>query len=165
MNLQGLGMFPIMFIIVPALMALVGLWRLVSAVWELLRSSSLSRTGVTVPGYVVSANVLTTHTGRDTGTRSRMVETIEFTTGSGQRVRGIPSSSDVGMLDRTGETVDVLHHRDRPDRFIAPRNGRSMSPAGPLMKIGSALVLLVFVGFFMVFAMNLFDRMSTLSGG
>src|SRR5699024_2926700 len=56
--------------------------------------------------------------------------------------------SDVGMLDRTGQTVTVFYDRERPERIVAPKNGRSMSPAGPLMKVGGALVMLVFLAFF-----------------
>ena len=166
MSTPGMSAMPILFVIVPALLGLAGLWLLIGSVRELLRNSALARNGLTVDGRVVSSNLkITSSGGRDSNARSRLVETIEFTTANGQRVRGVPVYSDVGMLDRTGEQVTVLHQRDRPDQFIAPRNGRSISPAGPLLKIVFSFVFLGFLAFFITMSLSMFGQMGQIFGG
>src|SRR5699024_2625050 len=85
-------------------------------------------------------------------------ETIEFTTDSGQVVRTNPLRSDVGLLDRTGQTVTVFYDRQRPERMVAPKNGRSMSPGGPLAKSGAALAMLVFLTFFVIISQGMIHR-------
>lgn len=156
---------PIMFMVVPLLMGAVALWMLFSAVRTLIRNSSLARTGLTVEGRVASAHVKVSGGGRNSSATSQMVETVEFITGNGERIRGVPVSSDVGMLDREGEKVTVHHHRDRPELFIAPRNGRTMSPWGPIGRILFSFLFLGFVGVFLMFSLGVFNRMSDVMGG
>lgn len=147
---MGGDSFGLMFTVVPALFGIVGLVIVLRALWDLRRGAQLARHGVPVQGRVVAAHV------KSTGSRehrsSRMVETIEFTSGRGQSVREIPAVSDVGMLDRTGSTVTVLHDRDRPELFIAPRDGRRMSPWPQLRRAGFGVVFMVFSGVFLVFS-------------
>ena len=59
------------------------------------------------------------------------------------------------MLDRSGQDVTVIYDRDRPERMIAPKNGRSLSPWGPLFKIVFTLVMLGFVIFFVVMSQGM----------
>ena len=59
----------------------------------------------------------------------------------------------------------MLHHRDRPDQFIAPRNGRYISPAGPLLKIMFSFVFLGFLAFFITMSLSMFGQMGQIFGG
>src|SRR5699024_7829210 len=83
------------------------------------------------------------------------VETIGFTTSTGQRVRSTPAVADIGMVDRSGEEVAVFYDRDRPDRCIAPKNGRRLSPAKPLIKIAICVAALVFLLVFAAMAVGM----------
>ena len=150
MGFQGFGL---MFVLVPALIGLVALFMLFTAVRNLIRGMNLASRGQRTTGRVISEHVPIS--GRSDNRTSTMIETIEFTTDRGQVVRTNPLRSDVGMLDRTGQTVTVFYDRERPERIVAPKNGRSMSPAGPLTKIGGALVMLVFLAFFVTLSQGM----------
>lgn len=150
---MGFENFGTMFVIVPAFIGLVALLILLSGVRDLLRGARLTSRGQQARGVVISAQVHLS--GSSDNRSSTMVETIEFTTDRGQTVRTNPLRGDIGMLDRTGQEVTVFYDRQRPERIIAPKNGRSLSPLRPLMKIGFTLVMLVFVGFFVNFSQGL----------
>jgi hypothetical protein len=140
------SMFGLMFLLVPLLIGAVALAMAFGAVRDLLRGSRLARSGQQAEGRVVAAQMH--HSGSRDNRSSRLVETIEFTTDRGQTVRANPSVNDAGSVDRTGMSVAVLYDRDRPELFIAPRNGRSISPTGPLTRIGFTVVMLAFLTFF-----------------
>ena len=150
---MGIDNIQTMFVLVPAVMGLIALLILLSGVRDLVRGARMTSGGQQARGTVISANVLIS-SGKNSRS-STMVETIEFTTDRGQVVRTNPLRSDVGMLDRTGQTVTVFYDRERPERIVAPKNGRSMSPAGPLTKIGGALVMLVFLAFFVTLSQGM----------
>lgn len=150
---MGIDNIQTMFVLVPAVMGLIALLILLSGVRDLVRGARMTSGGQQARGAVISANVLIS-SGKNSRS-STMVETIEFTTDRGQVVRTNPLRSDVGMLDRTGQTVTVFYDRERPERIVAPKNGRSMSPAGPLTKIGGALVMLVFLAFFVTLSQGM----------
>ena len=150
---MGIDYIQTMFVLVPAVMGLIALLILLSGVRDLVRGARMTSGGQQARGTVISANVLIS-SGKNSRS-STMVETIEFTTDRGQVVRTNPLRSDVGMLDRTGLTVTVFYDRERPERIVAPKNGRSMSPAGPLTKIGGALVMLVFLAFFVTLSQGM----------
>ena len=150
---MGIDYIQTMFLLVPAVMGLIALLILLSGVRDLVRGARMTSGGQQAPGAVISANVLIS-SGKNSRS-STMVETIEFTTDRGQVVRTNPLRSDVGMLDRTGLTVTVFYDRERPERIVAPKNGRSMSPAGPLTKIGGALVMLVLLAFFVTLSQGM----------
>ena len=150
---MGIDYIQTMFLLVPAVMGLIALLILLSGVRDLVRGARMTSGGQQARGAVISANVLIS-SGKNNRT-STMIETIEFTTDRGQVVRTNPLRSDVGMLDRTGQTVTVFYDRERPERIVAPKNGRSMSPAGPLTKIGGALVMLVFLAFFVTLSQGM----------
>ena len=150
---MGIDNIQTMFVLVPAVMGLIALLILLSGVRDLVRGARMTSGGQQARGAVISANVLIS-SGKNSRS-STMVETIEFTTDRGQVVRTNPLRSDVGMLDRTGQTVTVFYDRERPERIVAPKNGRSMSPAGPLMKVGGALVMLVFLAFFVTLSQGM----------
>ena len=150
---MGIDYIQTMFLLVPAVMGLIALLILLRGVRDLVRGARMTSGGQQARGAVISANVLIS-SGKNSRS-STMVETIEFTTDRGQVVRTNPLRSDVGMLDRTGQTVTVFYDRERPERIVAPKNGRSMSPAGPLTKIGGALVMLVFRAFFVTLSQGM----------
>lgn len=141
---MGFGAFGAMFALVALLLVLVALWMMFSAVRDLLRARRLASSGMRAEGRVISSHVHYSGTREDRS--SRVVETIEFTTDRGQTVRANPVVSDIGTVDRSGMSVTVLHDRDRPERFIAPQNGRGISARGPVMRIGFALVFLAVIG-------------------
>ena len=147
---MGFGGFGLMFVLVPAFIALVTLFIAGTAVRDLLRAQRLASSGQQAQGEVISSQVHYSNSGKNRS--SRVVETIEFTTDRGQVIRANPAVTDAGTVDRSGMTVSVLYDRDRPERFIAPVNGRRISPWGPLAKIGFALVMLVFLGGFVSFS-------------
>ncbi|MFJ6041859.1 DUF3592 domain-containing protein [Brachybacterium paraconglomeratum] len=140
----GFGAFATLFALVVLLLVLVALWMMFSAVRDLLRARRLASSGMRTDGRVISSHVHYSGTREDRS--SRVVETIEFTTDRGQKVRANPVVSDAGTVDRSGMSVTVLHDRDRPERFIAPRDGRGISARGPVMRIGFALVFLAVIG-------------------
>ncbi|WME22880.1 DUF3592 domain-containing protein [Brachybacterium sp. GU-2] len=140
----GFGVFATLFALVVLLLVLVALWMMFSAVRDLLRARRLASSGIRTEGRVISSHVHYSGTREDRS--SRVVETIEFTTDRGQTVRANPVVTDAGTVDRSGMSVTVLHDRDRPERFIAPQNGRGISARGPVMRIGFALVFLAVIG-------------------
>ncbi|MEJ6543959.1 DUF3592 domain-containing protein [Brachybacterium paraconglomeratum] len=141
---MGFSAFGAMFGLVALLLVLVALWMMFSAVRDLLRARRLDSSGIRTEGRVISSHVHYSGTREDRS--SRVVETIEFTTDRGQTVRANPVVTDAGTVDRSGMSVTVLHDRDRPERFIAPQNGRGISARGPVMRIGFALVFLAVIG-------------------
>ena len=141
---MGFSAFGAMFGMVALLLVLVALWMMFSAVRDLLRARRLDSSGIRTEGRVISSHVHYSGTREDRS--SRVVETIEFTTDRGQTVRANPVVTDAGTVDRSGMSVTVLHDRDRPERFIAPQNGRGISARGPVMRIGFALVFLAVIG-------------------
>lgn len=141
---MGFSAFGAMFGLVALLLVLVALWMMFSAVRDLLRARRLASSGIRTEGRVISSHVHYSGTREDRS--SRVVETIEFTTDRGQTVRANPVVTDAGTVDRSGMSVTVLHDRDRPERFIAPQNGRGISARGPVMRIGFALVFLAVIG-------------------
>lgn len=151
------GDLSFMFIAVPALFAVIALVILGTGVRDLVRGNRLASRGLPARGQVLSTYVRTYD--HDDSRRPHRVETIGFTTPAGQLVRGEPVVADIGMVDRDGEEVEVLYDRDRPESFIAPRNGRRLSPAKPLIKIAICLAVLAFLAFFAV----MFTGMSALT--
>jgi len=147
---MGFGGFGLMFVLVPAFIALVTLFIAGTAARDLLRAQRLASSGQQAQGTVISSQVHYSNSGKSRS--SRVVETIEFTTDRGQLIRANPAVTDAGTVDRSGMTVSVLYDRDRPERFIAPVNGRRISPLAPLAKIGFCLVMLVFLGGFLNFS-------------
>ena len=141
---MGFGAFGAMFSLVALLLVLAGLWIVISAVRDLLRARRLASSGIRTEGRVISSHVH--YSGTRENRSSRVVETIEFTTDRGQTVRANPVVSDIGTVDRSGMSVTVLHDRDRPERFIAPQNGRGISARVPVMRIGFGLLFLVVIG-------------------
>ena len=141
---MSFGAFGAMFGLVALLLVLAGLWIVISSVRDLLRARRLASSGIRAEGRVISSHVHYSGTREDRS--SRVVETIEFTTDRGQTVRANPVVTDAGTVDRSGMSVTVLHDRDRPERFIAPQNGRGISARGPVMRIGFALVFLAVIG-------------------
>lgn len=150
---MGLENMSLIFIIAPAMIGLVALFTLFTAVRDLVRGTNLASRGQRANGRVISANVHVTGTRKNRTTK--MVETIEFTTDRGQTVRATPLRGDTGMLDRSGQEVAVVYDRDRPERMIAPKNGRSLSPWGPLSKIVFTLVMFAFLAFFVVMSQGM----------
>lgn len=88
-------------------------------------------------------------TTRET-TRQWRVETIEFEPGMGTPVRGNPAISDTTEIDRTGMEVTVFFDPAHPERFVAPRNQRSMSNRPGAVTIMVAIVVIAFSVFFVV---------------
>src|SRR5699024_12538876 len=93
--------------------------------------------------------------GHDDARRPHRVGAVGFTTATGRRWRSTPAAADIGMVDHSGEEVAVFYDRDRPDRFIAPKNGRRLSPAKPLIKIAICVAALVFLLFFAAMAVGM----------
>src|SRR5699024_2534161 len=98
-----------------------------TGVRDLVRGGRLASGGMQARGVVLDTYVRTY--AHEDSRRPHRVETIGFTTSTGQRVRSTPAVADIGMVDRSGEEVAVFYDHDRPDRFIAPKNGRRLSPA------------------------------------
>lgn len=102
-----------------AITVLSSLIRGIAGAIALVRSYRLvSSTGLAAQGTVVRS---TEHRTRlPDGVERRMVETIAFTTQSGMAVQSEAASSDIGMEDRTGRTVEVRYDEQDPTRFVAP---------------------------------------------
>ncbi|PJI95163.1 DUF3592 domain-containing protein [Luteimicrobium subarcticum] len=139
----------ILFAVIPAVIALFLLWSIVGAVREISGIRSLERSGQRTPGRVVASHSQTTTsgTGDDRRVSTRLVETIEFPTVDGRRIRGVPTWSDVGMLDRSDQDVQVSYDPERPDRFIAPKGAR-MGTGSAVTRIVVCVLFLVFVAIF-----------------
>ena len=142
------SMFRLFFLLIPAIIGLSALWMAITAVRDLRRSSRLTSQGQQTQGLVISSHIH--YSGSRENRTSRLVETIEFVTDRGQTIRANPTVADHKSVDRQGMTVPVFYDRDRPEQFIAPHNGRSLSPGGAIVKIVIAVVMLVFITFFIV---------------
>lgn len=147
------GDMSVLFIAVPAVLALVALIIAGTGVRDLVRGGRLASGGMQARGVVLDTYVRTY--AHEDSRRPHRVETIGFTTSTGQRVRSTPAVADIGMVDRSGEEVAVFYDHDRPDRFIAPKNGRRLSPAKPLIKIAICVAALVFLLFFAAMAVGM----------
>lgn len=102
-----------------AVTVLGALLRGVAGSIALVRSYRLaSRTGLAAEGRVVRSSEHRTRLPG--GFERRMVETIAFTTQSGVAVQSEAAQSDVGMEDRTGQTVTLRYDEQDPTRFVAP---------------------------------------------
>ncbi|MGP5363992.1 hypothetical protein ACTXLB_11835 [Brachybacterium tyrofermentans] len=111
--LQGIALLGFAVTVLGALM------RGVAGLISLVRSYRLaSTTGLAAEGRVVSSSE---HRSRlPGGFERRMVETIAFTTQSGVAVQGEAAHADIGMEDRTGQTVALRYDGQDPTRFVAP---------------------------------------------
>lgn len=152
--MENFGSSPLTLVswLLPAILAVIGLMFMVGAVRSLIRGNRLTSQGLPTRGTVQETYVH--HYGRNDSRRPYRVETIEFVTGAGQRVRNVPAVIDTGMLDRTGQRVDVLYDREHPDQFIAPKNGRTLSPAKPIVRIGIGVAALLIASMVFVFALG-----------
>lgn len=146
----------ILFVVVPALIAAVLLWMIVGAVREIAALRSLQRSGQETRGLVVASHVShsTSGTGDDRRVSSTLVETIEFPTLDGRRIRAVPAYSDIGMLDRSGQDVRVLYDPERPERFVAP-SGKRVGTGAAGTRIVVAVVFLALVAGFVAFSQSL----------
>lgn len=147
---------PVLFVLVPAVMGVVGVWMVVGAVREISGVRSLERSGQETRGRVVASHVKhsTNGSGDSRSVSSRLVETVEFPTLDGRRVRAVPAYSDVGMLDRSDTDVRVVYDPERPERFIAPAGAR-MGTGAAVGRIVFALVFLAFVAGFVAFSQTM----------
>lgn len=118
-----------------------------------LRHRELSVGGHRGVGEVVAssswAEEETAHDGRDRPTAPRR-EIIEFTAADGQVVRGRPAASAVATLHREGRSIAVHYHRERPERFLAPRDGERISPRRLLISLSLSGVMVVSAAAFLV---------------
>jgi len=139
----------ILFLVVPAVMAVFGLWTIVGAVRAIAGVRGLERSGQETQGRVLRSHLQhsTSGSGENRTVTSRLVETIEFPTLDGRRIRAVPTYSDVGMLDRSESDVRVVYDPSRPERFIAPQGAR-MGTGRYVGRIVFALFFLGFVAFF-----------------
>jgi len=146
----------ILFAVVPALIAVVLLWMIVGGVREIRGLRRLQLSGQETRGTVVARHVArsTSGTGENRRVSSTLVETVEFPTLDGRRIRAVPTYSDVAMLDRSGQEVRVVYDRERPDRFVAPTGAR-IGAGAAVARIVLGAVFLVLVGGFVVFSQTL----------
>lgn len=161
--MSGLStILPIIVAVIAVVVALIFAVAIISAIRTSRTASSLSSQGQQTTGRVIAANAQTTGGGSDTPVRTRLVETIEFTTSDGRRIRGNPVSSDIGMLDRSGMDVTVLYDPQNPERFIAPKDGRAIAgnSAQPVIIAVVALFIIVVLGGFGWMFMNSMSMMS-----
>lgn len=159
---SGLGVMSYLFVLVPAIMALMGLWMAISAARKSARVRGLLRERA-VDGRVIASHVRTRT--RNDSTYSELVETIEFTpAGSAQPVRGTPLVGDQGMVDRSGMQVRVHHDPRRPLVFIAPMTEGAFKTRGLLVQVGCGLAFTAFAVMFGLFALNFIRGFGDLGG-
>lgn len=137
-----------MLVIVPIAVGMGALWLVLHPLVQRFRGNALIRSGRSVQGRVI-ASELHVRTTRET-THQWRVETIEFEPGMSAPVRGNPTISDTTEIDRTGMEVTVFFDPARPERFVAPRNQRSMSNRPGAVTIMVAIVVIAFSVFFVV---------------
>lgn len=112
-----------MILAVPVVVIVIMLVGCLVQTLRLLRLRRLTTFGSRVLGVVVASEVMEDPDGprnRRTLSLSTRRETLESTTSSWRVIRGRPASSDIGVVDRTGMTVPVLHDPGSPQVFIAP---------------------------------------------
>ncbi|MGP9694235.1 hypothetical protein ACT3TZ_06400 [Brachybacterium sp. AOP25-B2-12] len=122
---------PPMILAVPVVVIVIMLVGCLVQTLRLLRLRRLTTFGSRVLGVVVASEVMEDPDGprnRRTLSLSTRRETLESTTSSWRVIRGRPASSDIGVVDRTGMTVPVLHDPGSPQVFIAPPVTASASP-------------------------------------
>ncbi|MDN6303570.1 MAG: DUF3592 domain-containing protein [Brachybacterium sp.] len=143
----------LMFVLIPGLFAVIALVFMATGVRDLIRGSRLASRGTPTRGVVRETFVR--HYGARDSRPPHRIETIEFTTHTGQTIRDAPVVADIGMADRSEQAVDVYYERAQPHRFIAPKNGRSLSPVKPIVKIAICAAVLAFLSLFPVMAMGM----------
>lgn len=159
------GMFtviPIIILVIAAAVLVIFIVAILRSARDTRTASDLSARGERTTGRVIATNSMTTGGANDTRVRTELVETIEFETRSGQRIRGNPMASDIDMLDRSGKDVTVLYDPRSPERFIAPKNGQRLAGGpGGLLAIGViGIIVAVIIG---VFAWTFIDGMSMMN--
>lgn len=141
----------VIFSLVPLFVGAMAVYTIVKGFRRLRTTNRLAERGVRTVGTVISSHK---HIHRDSDgvTGTELVETIEFQPRTGNVVRGNPVYSDVGILDRSGQQVTVLHDPNNPGEFIAPKDGERMAPGRAFammavgLMVGTIAVLFVVLG-------------------
>ncbi|AJE32786.1 hypothetical protein B842_04665 [Corynebacterium humireducens NBRC 106098 = DSM 45392] len=134
-------MFSLVFSGVSIMMVVAGFFMFYRAFrqWRTLRD--LAERGERVRGTVTSSYVRIEENSKGNDVH-RLVEIVEFHTLAGQKVRGRPRFNDVGLADRTGQTVQIIYSKDNPELFLAPKDGKQQSSG---VVVTSAVVGVVFI--------------------
>lgn len=138
--------FGLMFSLVPVLVIVIAVAGCIRPAISMARILRLSSRGQKAQGEVISSHLQehrsSSRNGRTQVHRS-MSETTQFTTSHGKVVRDNPAASDIGTVDRTGMPVTVIYDQERPEIFVAPRDGDRVTPWQTLAGLGSRLVMIV----------------------
>lgn len=134
-------MFSLVFSAVAVMMTVAGFFMFYRAFrqWRTLRD--LTERGERVQGTVTTSYVHVEENSKGNDVH-RLVEIVEFRTLAGQKIRGRPRFNDVGLADRSGQTVQVIYSRDNPELFLAPKDGKKQSSS---VVLTSAVVGVVFL--------------------
>ena len=142
----GLDLTGLLFFVVPAVLVVVGIGLLVSTVRERRAVLRLSEEGEQAEGRVLSSRRVHSDVRVNGERQTHQEEEIGFHTARGETVRATPEFSDVREQDRTGQLVTVFYDPDRPDRFIAPENGHTLSSRRAVIRVVVAVGLIVVAG-------------------
>lgn len=149
--------FIIMLVIAVADVA-IAVWFAKQAMQEKSRIKQLL-TGPSTQGTVASVQRRVESSGGGAATgivAPSPIETIEFHDSLGNVVRESPTWRDRRVGDREGEAVTVYFDRDRPERFIAPADGRSFPSPSADSKLKAAGTMMISAVIIAVMAVVLF---------
>lgn len=141
------------FVLAIPIAALIGsTWFALYPLQQRRRGNKIIRGGTRTTGVVVQSHTREIRAAAPendgTGHVERWrVEVIEFPIPSGQVIRAVPDIKDIGLIDRTGQTVTVFYDPANCRQCVAPLNGRQMQTKPKVVRIvGAAMVFLFGVG-------------------
>lgn len=145
-------MFTLICLGAAALLIAAGIWMLRTGRRGQQAAVEFVRTGVRTRATVVELRTRTIHQG-DAGVSSNrpyVHPVVEFRTPDGRTVRAESMTGSTSTPARVGESIDVVHDRDRPERVaLASGLGAPGTTGAFQVAVGSVMCLIgtVAVGF------------------
>lgn len=143
-------LFRLFFLLVPLVMLIGAIAAVIKGLRMASRIQRLNDRGQRATGRVISSRIMYSRSSGNNTRTSRVVETIDFTTGTGQHVRAVPVANDGGDVDRSGLDVTVLYDPDRPEIFVAPKDGQRMGRASSFVLIIVGILTGIFTVMFVL---------------
>lgn len=138
------------FVLTLPIAALIGsTWFALYPLQQRRRGNKIIRDGTRTTGVVVQSHTrqIAAAAPENDGTghvERWRVEVIDFQIPSGQVIRAVPDIKDIGMIDRTGQTVTVFYDPAKPRQCVAPLNGRQMQTKPKVARILMAAMVFLF---------------------
>lgn len=123
--------------------AVAGVVMIVLGIRRQIIVSALNRSGERVRGVVTDTEYTRTRDVDGASTTSTKTERIAFTTAQGEHIHRSPIYADLTTGHRTDQEVLVIHDARRPERFVAPKDGRRMGAGATMLRVGLGIGFIV----------------------